>query len=93
MVCSTMAVTAPEQNTGVPGLMYWPARYYRNRYECSFYGRRGIDIRRWIRNQWGDTDDQVWSSGENWSGPVQPDYTYTAMITPQQLTLLLLKWG
>lgn len=83
----------PNQNKGVAGVIYWPSRYYRNRYECQFYGRRGIDIRNWIRDCWGDIDDMVWSTGENWAGSIQPDYTYTAMITPQQLTHLLLKWG
>ncbi len=82
----------PIYNTSLNGLIYWPSRYYHNRYECNFYGRRGIEIRTWIRENWGDTDDMVWASGEDWFSQDR-NYEYTAMITPQQLTLLLLKWG
>jgi hypothetical protein len=76
------------KKTVARGMAYWPARYYRNRYECQFWGSYGMQIRSDIRKQWGDTDDMVWDSGENFN-----EYAYSALITPQQLSYILLKWG
>jgi len=77
-----------KNNNQIHGFSYWPAQYYHNRYECEFWGRHGLLIRKWIRDNWGDIDDLVWSSGESFEG-----WEYTAMITPEQLTYVLLRWG
>jgi hypothetical protein len=65
---------------------FHPSSYYHGRWECVFYGRRGSEILRWIRNTFGDDDDMVYCI----NGVGKEDCR--ALITDEQLTMTLLRW-
>lgn len=69
------------------GARYYKSRIYRNRIECVFWGHRGREIKQWLRDTFGETDDMVYASDDN-----EP-YGYEALITNEQLTMILLKWS
>lgn len=62
------------------------SKYYHGRYECAFYGRRGIEMKRWLRDIYGDDDDMIYASDDD------AETGYDAMINDEQLTLMILKW-
>lgn len=66
---------------------FYKSSCYRNRYECVFWGRNGPTIKQWIRDTFGENDDLVYDSDE------YGETSYSALITPEQLTLLILKWS
>ncbi len=63
------------------------SRYYRGRYECRFYGRRGKEMKQWLRDTFGEHDDMIYASD------LDIEDGYDAMINDQQLTVLLLRWS
>lgn len=63
---------------------------YHGRYECIFYGSKGISIKNWIRKTFGDNDDLVYTNYET-DGIMNA--RCEALINDQQLTLTLLRWS
>lgn len=68
---------------------FYKSIYYRNRYECIFWGRNGPTIKQWIRDTFGENDDLVYECISDEYG----EPSYSALITPEQLTLVMLKWS
>lgn len=79
----------PEVN--IPGFIAAKSPVYHGRYECFFYGRKGLSMKRWIRETFGDNDDLVYTNCEIDGSNVTQNCG--ALITDQQLTLTLLKWS
>jgi hypothetical protein len=71
------------------GMIVKESNVYHGRNECIFFGRSGLAIKWWIRDQFGKTDDLVYITGDI-DNSVRPDCE--ALITDQQLTITLLKW-
>jgi hypothetical protein len=61
------------------------------RYEVYTYGMRGVHIKQWIRDTFGEADDMVYanSSMDGFSNISN----FESLITDEQLSLLLLKWS
>lgn len=72
------------------GMLAVPSKVYHGRNECFFYGRKGVEIKSWIRNTFGDIDDLVYANGDIDGSNVHADCG--ALITDQQLTMTLLRW-
>jgi hypothetical protein len=72
------------------GIAVYRARYYHGRYECCFWGRRGAEIKEWLRVSFGNSDDMIYASeyygDEGRTG-------YDAMVNEGQLCLLMLRWS
>ena len=64
---------------------------YHGRYECFFFGRKGISIKNWVRETFGDNDDLVYANYE--TDGINVMQGCEALITDQQLTLILLRWS
>jgi hypothetical protein len=69
------------------GLIIYKSTTYHNRYECCFLGPRGGEIRQWLRDTFGQTDDMMYASGR-----VDYMYYYDSVINDHQLVLTLLRW-
>jgi hypothetical protein len=64
------------------------SRYYHGRYECGFYGRRGREMKQWLRDAFGEDDDMIYASVDD----IGDGIGYDAMINDEQLTLMIIKW-
>jgi hypothetical protein len=73
------------------GMIAAPSKVYHGRNECFFYGRSGQEIKSWIRNTFGDTDDLVYTTGDIDGSNIREDCG--ALITDGQLTMTLLRWS
>lgn len=67
-----------------------PSKIFRSRWECFFYGRRGAEVKRWILESFGDSDDTVYTSSDLDGFGVTDGCG--ALITDEQLNLLILRW-
>lgn len=63
------------------------SQYYHGRYECGFYGRRGREMKQWLRDAFGEDDDMIYASDDD------PYHGYDAMVNDEQLTSLILRWS
>lgn len=68
------------------GLIIYKSTTYHNRYECCFFAPRGKEIRQWLRDTFGQTDDMIYASG------FVNGYFYDAVINDRQLVSTLMKW-
>lgn len=73
------------------GMLAVPSKVYQGRNECFFYGRKGVEIKSWIRSMFGDADDLVYTTGDIDGSNVHEDCG--ALITEQQLSLTMLRWS
>ena len=65
------------------------SKIYHGRYECYFYGTRGVSIKKWVRETFGENDDLVYTSDDIDGSNVGEGCG--SLITKEQLTLLLLR--
>jgi len=72
----------------IPGLSIRKSTIYHDRYECYFYGKKGKEIKLWLRNCFGEQDDMIYSYEEPYMNPM----CYKSLINDMQLTALLLKF-
>jgi hypothetical protein len=69
------------------GLIVSPSSFYRGRYNCFFFGRDGLNIKNWLRSQFGDEDDLIYADETTAGEPCE------SMITEEHLVIIKLKWG
>lgn len=74
-------------NLKLNNVMIRKSRYYHGRYECVFYGRRGREIKQWLRDTYGEHDDMIYASDDDL------ETGFSAMINNEQLTILILRWS
>ena len=67
------------------GVNVYPSKIYRSRYECVYYGRRGTEIKDWVRATFSN-DDLVWASSDSYDLTSE----YESLINAEQLELLCL---
>lgn len=74
----------------IPGMKAVKSPIYHGRYECVFYGRKGVLIKDWIRNKFGEKDDMIYANSDIDSSLIED---CGALLTNKQLCFTILRWA
>lgn len=75
----------------IPGAIIIPSEIFHGRHKVYVYGMRGITIKKWIREIFGESDDMVYANSS--IDGFKNSSNFDSLITDEQLSILLLKWS
>jgi hypothetical protein len=75
----------------IQGAIIIPSGTFRGRHTVYVYGMRGIKIKNWIRETFGESDDMVYANSS--IDGFENSSNFDSLITDEQLSILLLKWS
>ena len=75
----------------IPGAIIIPNDTFRGRHTVYVYGMRGIKIKNWIRETFGESDDMVYANSS--IDGFNNSSNFDSLVTDEQLSILLLKWS
>lgn len=70
------------------GFLVRKSHVYHGRFECVFYGKDGVEIKKWIRERFGD-DDLVYTNSNIDSNVIDG---CDALLTDEQLLVTTIVW-